>query len=332
MLSDHISAATRAIAVCACLLGATAGAAASEPAWREWAQEAHKRHPLAGRVYDVVPGKLSDPADDPLPLPDGIVLLGEVHDNPAHHQLRAWLIAETMRARPQWRPAVAFEQIDTGRQEAVDRFERLNAGARTADALFDLLKWQDSGWPAADLYRPLIQAVVAARLPIYAGDLPRARMRSVVRGGLSQIAPEERARLGLDSPLPAPLADAVLRELEESHCGAMPPQALGGMAVAQQYRDAHMADVLLDMVQRHGSAILIAGNGHVRADRGVPWHLRQRARETPVTTVLLMEVEDGQTEPADYVPRGPDGRPAADHVIFTPRAERADPCEALRKK
>jgi len=93
-----------------------------------------------------------------------------------------------------------------------------------------------------------------------------------------------------------------------------------------------MADVLLDMVQRHGSAILIAGNGHVRADRGVPWHLRQRARETPVTTVLLMEVEDGQTEPADYVPRGPDGRPAADHVIFTPRAERADPCEALRKK
>jgi hypothetical protein len=51
-----------------------------------------------------------------------------------------------------------------------------------------------------------------------------------------------------------------------------------------------------------------------------------------VTTVLLVEVEDGQTEPADYVPRSPDGRPAADYAIFTPRAERADPCESLRKK
>jgi uncharacterized iron-regulated protein len=112
----------------------------------------------------------------------------------------------------------------------------------------------------------------------------------------------------------------------------LPPQALGGMAVAQRYRDAHMADVLLSTAQRHGSAILIAGNGHVRTDRGVPWHLRQRAPGTPVAAVLLVEVEDGQTEPADYVPRDPESRPAADFVIFTPRAERGDPCESLQKK
>ena len=154
----------------------------------------------------------------------------------------------------------------------------------------------------------------------------------MARSGLLQIAPEEQARLGLDRPMPAPLADALRRELVESHCGALPPQALGGMAAAQRYRDAHMADALVGAAQRHGSAILIAGNGHVRADRGVPWHIRQRAPGTPVTTVLLMEVLDGQTEPADYVVRDPEGRPAADFIILTPRAERADPCEALRKK
>jgi uncharacterized iron-regulated protein len=173
---------------------------------------------------------------------------------------------------------------------------------------------------------------MAARLPIYAGDLPRARVRSVARGGLLQIATEERTRLGLDRPLPAPLADALRDELQESHCGALPPQALGGMAVAQHYRDAHMADALLAAGQRHGSAILIAGNGHVRSDRGVPWYIRQRAPETPVVAVLLLEVEEGRTDPADYVPRAPDGRPAADFIVFAPRAERADPCEALRKK
>ena len=52
------------------------------------------------------------------------------------------------------------------------------------------------------------------------------------------------------------------------------------MAAAQRYRDAHMADCPHRGSARHGSAILIAGNGHVRADRGVPWHIRQRAPGT----------------------------------------------------
>jgi uncharacterized iron-regulated protein len=332
MISSPTSAALRGLAICFVLLGASV-AAASESQWRAWALDAQKRHALAGRVYDASQGKLSDPTAWPHPLlPDGIVLLGEMHDNTAHHQVRGWLIEDAVKTRPQWRPAVLFEQIDTDKQEALDRFETLDAGARTAESLFALLKWQESGWPPADIYRPLVEAVVAAKLPILAGNVSRARVRSVARSGLSQIAPEEQARLGLDRALPVPLADALRQELEESHCGALPPQAMGGMAAAQHYRDAHMADALLGAAQRHGSAILIAGNGHVRADRGVPWHLRQRAPGTPVTTVLLVEVADGETEPADYLPRDPDGQPAADFIIFTLKAERKDPCESLRKK
>jgi uncharacterized iron-regulated protein len=340
MPSAPKSAATRVLAVCACLLGATTDAISqsewNRSDWGRWAEGGSSQHPLAGRIYDVAKGTLADPvpaAGGPvLLLPEGLVLLGEMHDNPAHHQVQAWLIADALKARPQWRPAVVFEQIDSSRQEAVDRFETLDAGARTADSLFGLLKWQESGWPPADIYRPLFEAVLGARLPVYAGDLPRAQMRSVARSGLMQIAAEERTRLGLDRPLPAPLADAVRQELEESHCGALPPQALGGMAVAQRYRDAYMAGALFDAASRHGSAVLIAGNGHVRTDRGVPWHLRQRAPGTPVTAVLVVEVEDGKTEPADYVTRDPDGHPAADFMIFTPRASREDPCQAMRKK
>ena len=84
--------------------------------------------------------------------------------------------------------------------------------------------------------------------------------------------------------------------------------------------------------ERHGSAILIAGNGHVRSDRGVPWHLRRRAPDARIVSVVLVEVEDGRMDPTGYLPRDPEGRPAADLAIFTPRAERGDPCESLRKK
>ena len=51
----------------------------------------------------------------------------------------------------------------------------------------------------------------------------------------------------------------------------------------------------------------------------------------PVKVWLFLEVEDGRTDPAAYVPRDPEGRPAADLVIFTERTERPDPCAAFRK-
>ena len=51
-----------------------------------------------------------------------IVLLGEVHDNPVQHALRA-------AALRQWvvlgaRPAIAFEQLDRGRQPDIERARR----------------------------------------------------------------------------------------------------------------------------------------------------------------------------------------------------------------
>jgi hypothetical protein len=173
--------------------------------------------------------------------------------------------------------------------------------------------------------------VIAGRLPIYPGEPPRDLVRAVAHGGVEALAAEERARLWLDRPLPAPLAEALHRELVDGHCGALPPQAIPGMALAQRYRDAHLADAVLGAAARHGSAVLIAGNGHVRSDRGVAWHIRQRAPGASVMSVVLVEVVDGKTDPAAYVPRDPEGKPAADLVIFTPSVERGDPCQVLRK-
>jgi hypothetical protein len=47
---------------------------------------------------------------------------------------------------------------------------------------------------------------------------------------------------------------------------------------------------------------------------------------------MFVEVEEGNTDPQSYLPRDPDGRPAADFLVFTSRAERGDPCEKMRKK
>jgi uncharacterized iron-regulated protein len=306
--------------------------------WDAWVKSVGGGHALAGKVFAVGADGLTELHSDGTPpaLPQGLVLLGEVHDNPHHHRVRAWLIADAARSRPLGaRPALVFEQIDADQQPALDEFQARPAASDAsgaADDLLRLLKWETSGWPPAAIYKPLFEAAIAGGLPIRAGSPPRERVRAVARGGLAPVEPAERARLRLDATLPEPLAEALNRDLVDSHCGALPPQAIGGMATAQRYRDAYLADALIGAAARLGSAILIAGNGHVRSDRGVPWHIRERAPATPVTSVLLIEVEEGKTDPAEYVPRDPQGRPAADLMIFTPRAERADPCERFLKK
>lgn len=259
-----------------------------------------------------------------------LILMGEVHDNLEHHRLRAGLLP----VMP-GNSAIVFEQIRADQQAGLDQFADFNTKARrpgTAGDLFRFLDWDNSGWPSSEIYKPLFQAAIDAKLPILAGDPSKETLRAVGKQGEAALAPEERARLQLDQPLAAALAGALNVELKEGHCNLLPDSALPRMQQVQRFRDATLADNLLKAAEKHGSAFLIAGNGHVRTDRGVPWYLRQRAPGRKVVSVMLIEVEDGKTDPQAYVPRDPDGKPAADYILFTPRAERADPCAGLEEK
>jgi uncharacterized iron-regulated protein len=142
---------------------------------------------------------------------------------------------------------------------------------------------------------------------------------------------EEIPRLQLAQALPQTLLDALTMELEGSHCGALPGSALGSMGLAQRYTDAHMAEVLVRAAEKHNGAFLLAGNGHVRTDRAVPWYVHRLAPQRPVVAVMLLEVEEGKTNASAYLPKSPDGTVAADYVMFTPRQDRPDPCEKMRQ-
>lgn len=264
----------------------------------------------------------------------GIVLLGEVHDNETQHALRGVVIKATAARfaadKKQRPPALVFEHI------RIDQAAALNAGSspssQGARELLDRLGWDKSGWPASRLFLPLFEAAIADSLPILPGHPTRAEVHDVVRRGLAALPADTTSRLGLDVPLPDALQNALLDELDASHCGLMPRTAFTNMALAQRYRDAYMAASLSEAARTHGSAILLAGNGHVRKDRGVPRDLARMAPERKVLAVMLLEVEAGVTDAAALVPRDPQDRPAADFVVLTPRTERPDPCETMRAR
>ena len=128
--------------------------AASEPNWGTWAEEVSKKHPLAGSFYNARSDKLYpiSAEKDGWSLPmvlgkhSGFVLLGEVHDNPVHHQLRAWLLRAWRLDLHGLRSGIVFEQIRADQTAALGQFKVLTeAGSGTSDELFKLLEWDKSG-------------------------------------------------------------------------------------------------------------------------------------------------------------------------------------------
>ncbi len=247
-------------------------------------------------------------------------LLGEVHDNPLHHRLRARLLA-AMAARGA-HPAVVFEQFDLGQDDALGRAQREQTTAdRLAEAgALDRRAWQ---WP---LHRPIIEVALAARLPIYAGNATRAMLEDVTRKSDLSTLPRAWQALLANSHWTARQAALLREDIVEGHCGKLPDAMVPHLVLAQRVRDAAMAEALLHDANDDG-AILIAGNGHARRDLGVPVYLGDAARNT--VSVGLIEVEPAPLQTIDGARTAAMKVSGFDYVWLTPEAPRDDPCAAL---
>ena len=304
-----------------------APATASEKApWDSWQAGLYRDHPLIGKIWSgrekrfVAREELTEAVRKAR-----FVLLGEIHDNPDAHRLQAWLIGV---AAEQRKPAVVLEMIP--RDSAKKLQDYLASPDANPAGLGAALDWKKWGWPDWKIYQPIAEAAFGLSLPLVAGDIDKPTLRKAARKGLGILDAEERKKLLLTEDLSKELADSMADELFLSHCELIPKEGLRPMGVVQRLRDAVLADNLLSAAGKDG-AVLIAGNGHIRNDRAVPWYLTRRAPKAETLVVMMLEVTADAAKPEDIVPLAPDGSPTADYVWFTPQAEREDQCEALRK-
>ena len=236
------------------------------------------------------------------------VLLGEVHDNSIQHSMRAALLTELLAdGRP---TRVVFEQMGRENDTLIAAAPRDAESVATAGQL-DRTGW---GWP---LHKPLIQAALTGGGTILGGDLSRDDVRAIVRGGPSAVPLDLRSLLDNSNWTPDDEA-ASQREIDAGHCGALPPSQFAGMALAQRSRDAALALAMLHAGGPNERVILIAGNGHVRRDLGVPRYLMAAGvARSQIISIGYLEQSD----------------PAApyDLVRVTSAVSRPDPCAVFKK-
>jgi uncharacterized iron-regulated protein len=247
------------------------------------------------------------------------VLLGEQHDNPDHHRLQAKVIAALVSAGK--KPTVALEMFEPDDDLLVERY-RADSHA-TADGIGPLLAWEKRGWPPWSAYAPIAEVAFEAGLPLKSANLPRSIVHGIVHEGIGALPADVASRLGLDLPLAPTLESSLEAELRASHCGQLPESMVGPMALAQRARDGQMA---LRMLASRAPAVLIAGAGHVRLDRGVPMRLHSARPSARVASVAFVEVDPQRTLPGDYGSRFDATILPFDFVWFTPRATDDDPC------
>jgi len=250
----------------------------------------------------------------PLPLAAGssfapdwsqvdVAVLGEFHDNPAHHEMQAAIVA---RGAPK---ALVFEMLTP------DQAAAHVPGAAQAD-LDAAFQWSGSGWPDFEMYYPIFAAAPDAQ--IFGAGVPRTMARDVMEAGLVAAFGAQADAYGLETPLPSD-EQATRQDFQmAAHCDALPEHLLPMMVDVQRLRDAELARQTLRAVEETGGpVVVITGNGHAREDWGMPVYLARVAPELRVIT--LGQGEEG---------RDPDG--VFDVILDAPSPAREDPCAVFR--
>lgn len=237
-----------------------------------------------------------------------VFILGEIHDNPEHHERQAEMIG---RIAPK---AVVFEMLTP------DQAATITAAGRTDP---EAIGWAESGWPDFTLYAPVFEATEGLRH--YGAMLPRDVVRRAFAESPEALYAGTREGdgpapdFGLAAPLPEDEQAAREAEQMAAHCNALPSEILPGFVAAQRLRDAALAgEVLRALDDNGGPVVLVTGNGHARRDWGVPALLARAAPEVRVAS--LGQFEEALPEEATQY----------DATALSPAAPREDPCLAFR--
>ncbi|OZB20520.1 MAG: hypothetical protein B7X55_00070 [Rhodobacterales bacterium 34-62-10] len=236
-----------------------------------------------------------------------VVIVGEVHDNPAHHSVQAEIVSHGQPG------ALIFEMLTEAQASKVTPDNRANQAGLAQD-----LGWADSGWPDFAMYHPIFTAAPDAA--IYGAAVPRDAARAAMQVGIAESFGDDAADYGLTTPLPAEDQAAQEDLQQQAHCNAMPPEMLPMMVDLQRLRDAVLARATLRALDETGGpVVVITGNGHAREDGGVPAYL---ARLRPDLDILTIgQQEDGAGTPGRF-----------DVMLSSPAVDRPDPCAVFRNK
>ena len=295
----------------------------------KWQATLEANHPLIGKIWSTKKNDFVEPSAllDDLKLKK-FILLGETHDNPDHHWLQASIIEALTNMNR--KPNLVMEMVNVNQMRPMTLYRASNTA--TAKGLGTAIGWTQQGWPDWSLYLPIGQQIMTHDLRVFPGSAAPYMTRSLIKSKLSLLPKKAIEIFQLDKPLEPALQKSLIDELKVVHCNHLPVKMIEPMSLIQRFRDAWMADVLIQAEDGgENPAVLIAGSGHTRTDRGVPWYLRHRDEKDSYVSIHFLGAVKGQNSIEELLEKDPSGNPTADYIWITPDVARKDPCQQILK-
>jgi uncharacterized iron-regulated protein len=267
-------------------------------------------HPLVTRIWSLAEHRFITPEVLMKHLRGGsIILIGERHDQPDHHRLQAWILDGLQPGA-----LVGFEMLDEA------DVPRMN-GVVDTSSIGHRTRWAESGWPDFEIYRPIFDALFKRKHTPAAIHPSRDRIRALMGSPTSQQAGRkaEHDREAEHDPVSTEGMAALKADIKKAHCGHATPTLVKAMVRAQRFKDRFMS-ARLNVLAKGRQAVVIAGNGHVRKDYGMPNYLSGSS-----LSIGILEVSPDRLKPSDYDPE------IYDFIWFTPRLDDLDACSKFRR-
>lgn len=281
-------------------------------------------HPLIGKIWDMNSRSFIDEATLLARINQAnVLLLGETHDNPQHHDIQQKLLKARIGSGA--RPALLMEQLDSENQAALDL---ALAGSNQDEALntaTGLIKFTD--WK---FYRPFLATAIDNKLPVIAANISSRQLQPVIWQGFAAYDVAALKRMAVEEVWSESRQNYMLRHIGGAHCGQIRDELRAGLTRSQRLRDALMADAAVSSIGR--GVVAIVGSSHARRDVGIPLYLAARDPSARIFSIGFVEVIPGRDAPETYETESASGDAPYDVIWFTPRVARADPCADFGKK
>jgi uncharacterized iron-regulated protein len=211
-----------------------------------------------------------------------IVLVGEHHNNAAHH-LAQLAVIQTLHQAGR-KVAVGLEMFRRDSQKALDRW----VAGHTSETRFKpiyLDNW-NFGW---DLYAPIFTFAKENRIPLVGLNVSRTITAQVAYHGFESLQQDQKGALeGITCNVSPRYRDFIGKAYGAHGHGKMNFERF---CEAQLVWDTAMAVYAIEYLEKHPDTtmVLLAGSGHVRKP-GIPFQI---AKRTPWPYVVVMPETKG---------------------------------------
>lgn len=230
-----------------------------------------------------------------------IVYVGETHTSVEDHKTQLKILRQLA---DKW-PCIelGMEMFPREAQPVLDRYAR---GEMTEEEFLTQSQWERVwGFPFG-LYRGIMEFAKEKRMRIGGLNAPQPIVRSIARGGLASLTPEERARVAVEFHLD----DAKNRlRIQKDFTGHVKEgiKSFDSFFEAQLAWEETMAETLAERLEKTGGKcgiVVIVGKGHMTERHGIPYLTalrRQHVYRTVASVPINYPFSAVDPNIADYV-------------------------------